>query len=287
MFLGRIESLRLNERRNEMVTRILVSIVVVSAIVASLANGNASTVLWNQQCPCSYAVDPRIGEQLKREIPDFDSDFRLQLEWKGGSSIADPNEKLMREMSLTKNIIHEVFKAELIPAELTGDRFLLLHSVNLREGRRDALVCRFRRDKYIVKIMKTRMAVYITIRSATGKTPEDIVQLSQDIFTDRVKPARWGGRFFLPSLKRESRVLRAGMWSASDTWKIDDSGRRVKDPRPARLPTRYGPIGLGLYDRVYFYAGGGCAMFRITGGPKMRDREYRGPSAPQKEKTDN
>jgi hypothetical protein len=81
-------------------------------------------------------------------------------------------------------------------------------------------------------------------------------------------PAKWEAPFYYGALKRESRIMRGGMWTARDTKIVDGSGHIVE--LDADVPAEWGPIGEGRYKRVDFCTNGKFMCFKILGGPRMR-----------------
>ncbi len=254
--------------------RICISLITALLALAFTAHGNSVGVLWNSQCPHSFAETLEEGESLKKEIPDFHRDLRLPLGWQVGKTCTDPNEQLSKEILFTKKILSEVFKPQIIPLESIDDKFLLLSNLSFKDGKkRETLVVRFKKDKYIIKIMKTidkkKGKMFITVR-LTSKEAIKIKELSGDIFTERILPAKWEKPFYYGRLKRESKILSAGMWMAKDTVRIDSSGKIIR--ADSHSPVSRGPIGVGLYSRIDFYTNGKFASFKILGGPKMSSR---------------
>ncbi|MCK4794126.1 MAG: hypothetical protein KAV87_60925, partial [Desulfobacteraceae bacterium] len=260
--------------RRKSISIIVSSLVLVCAVYAVYSTlGNKQRILWNDQSPCSYAETPQEGEFLKKEIPNFHSYFRLQFEWQTGQW-TEPNEIPSNQIALTKKILSEIFKPGIIPIESIDDKFLLLPDVSFA-GRtpEDALVVRLKKGKYAIKIMKSEYQIFITIRPISGKKI-NIKQFAQEVFNSRILPAKWGKPLYHGKLRRKSKVLRAGAWSARDATKIDSSGRTVY--AYSREPVDDAPIGEGLYKRVDFYTNGRFASFKIIGGPELPSATSRG-----------
>jgi len=234
------------------------------------ACGEKPQVLWNDECPYSFGKTPEEGKLLQKEIPDFDRDFRLQLAWQGGEPCRDPNEKLSKEIGLTRKVISDVLKPEFIPNDLADERFLLLRGADFKGGKRDALVVKFAKGKYIFKFMKTRMKVFVTVRPVSGETI-DVQRISQGILTKKIQPVVWKMPLYCANAKRESKIMRAGMWSPQDDWTLDSHGHPVS--KDYHLPIGYGPIGLGLYDSVHFYTDGKFISYKLLGGPPLRSKK--------------
>lgn len=254
--------------------RICISLITALLALSFTAHGNSVGVLWNNQCPHSFAETLEEGESLKKEIPDFHRDLRLPLGWQVGKTCTDPNEQLSKEILLTKKVLFEVFKPQIIPLESIDDKFLLLSNLSFKDGeKRETLVVRFKKDKYIIKIMKTidekKGKIFITVR-LTSKEAINIKELLVDIFNERILPAKWEKPLYSDRLKRESKILSAGAWMAKDTYRIDSSGKIIR--ADSRSPAGWGPIGKGRYKRIDFYTNGKFVSFRILGGPWMASR---------------
>ena len=130
------------------------------------------------------------------------------------------------------------------------------------------MVVRFKKDKYIIKIMKTidekKGKIFITVR-LTSKEAIKIKELLGDIFTERILPAKWERPLYSDRLKRKSKILSAGFWMAKDTVRIDSSGKIIRADRHS--PKAWGPIGIARYKRIDFYTNGKFVSFQIVGGP--------------------
>jgi hypothetical protein len=172
-----------------------------------------------------------------------------------------------------------VLKPELVPAEMAEGKFLLLRDVAFKGGKRDALVVKFPKGGYVAKFMKTRMKTFVTVRPISGKSI-DVKQISEDVFNKRVLPAIWDKPLYYGSLKRESKIMRAGAWLPQDDWSVDGKGGRVaKDGHAKR---GYGPIGLGFYKRVDFYTDGKFISYKLLGGPPVSRKKAEDKKEPDK-----
>lgn len=251
-------------------TRIFMSTIIVLLMLTYSVQGDSTSVLWNDQCPPSFAKTLEEGESLKTEIPDFHRDFRLQLVWQTGKVCRDPNEHLSKEILLTKKALSEILKSRIIPSiDLINNNLLLLSNVDFKSGQGGALVVRFKKDKYVIKTMKTlgnEGKLFITIRLISGDAI-DVKQLAEDIFNERILPAKWEKPFYFSSLKRKSKIVSAGVWLARDTLRIDSSGKVYE--ADSHVPAVWGPIGEGLYKRIDFYTNGKFVSFQLLGGPKL------------------
>ena len=274
---------RLKFAEKRMNTRIFMTMAVALLMLTCNVQGNSASVLWNDQCPPSFAKTVEEGKSLKREIPDFHRDFRLQLEWQGGkickdpNVCKDPNELITKEILLIKKIVDEVFRPQIISPNTIDSRVLFLSNVSFRGGKNNAMVFRFKKDKYIVKIMKTLAKkdnlhgkLFITIRPVSND-PIDIKLLAEEIFNNRILPAKWEPPFYHPKLKRQSKVLSAGVWKARETWGIGDSGEIIE--ADAHMPVEDGDIGNGRYKRIDFYTNGKFACFKIIAGGNRKGQE--------------
>ncbi len=274
---------RLNFAEKRMNTQIFMTMVVALLMLTCNVQGNSASVLWNDQCPPSFAKTMEEGKSLKREIPDFHRDFRLQLGWQGGkickdpNVCKDPNELITKEILLIKKIVDEVFRPQIISPNTIDSRILFLSNVSFKSGKNNAMVFRFKKDKYIVKIMKTLAkkgksvgTLFITIRPVSND-PIDRKLLAEEIFNNRILPAKYERPFYCPKLKRQSKVLSAGAWMARETWRIGDSGEIID--ADAHIRRVDGDIGNGRYRRIDFYTNGKFACFRITAGPNRKKQE--------------
>jgi hypothetical protein len=232
---------------------------------------HSSKILWNDESPSAVGENVKEGELLKKEIPDFDKDFRLQLEWKGGKKCVDTNDAIKKDISLTKKIFSDVFKPEIIPNELTEDKFLFLPIVAFQDKESDALETRFKKGEYVIQVMKTKSEIFITVRNVSNKSL-DLKQLAENIFNNKILPEKWETPFYMGNLKRESKILRSGMWTAKDTFKIDSSGNIVNLDMESGLPIVDGPIGEGRYRSIAFYTNEKFFIFKIIGGPKIFEK---------------
>jgi hypothetical protein len=208
------------------------------------------------------------GRLLKKEIPDFHSHFRSQFEWRPGKKITEPNELLQKEIGLARRVLSEVFRPGIVPMEWIDGKMRLVSDVQVGNRKEQALIVRFANENYIVKVTKTvgkKARAFVTVRATSGER-FDIEELANAVFDTRMLPAKWEKPFYHGRLRRKSKVLRAGMWTARDTRTIDSSGEIVD--ADAHLPVENGPLGEGLYKRVDFYTNGRFAMFQILGGPK-------------------
>jgi hypothetical protein len=226
----------------------------------------SSKILLNDESPSAFGENAKEGELLKKEIPDFDKDFRFQLEWKSGKECIEPNDILKKDILLTKKIFKDIFKPQVCPDEIPQENFLFLPNLDFKNGKKDALVIRFKKGEYIIQAMKTKSDIFITIRNVTNKLL-DLKQLSESIFNSKILPEKWESPFYLGNLKRESKILRAGMWRAKDSLKVDSSGNIVEID--SGLPIAYGPIGEGHYKGIAFYTNEKFFIFKIIGGPKL------------------
>ena len=261
-----------------MLVRVAISTVIAVLTIPSIIYSEDSVVLWNEQCPCSFAESPEKGETFKKEIPDWQSNFRAQLEWPKGEYLSEPNQVLQKKIQFTKNILTEVFKPDIIPLD-SIEKYFMLSRINFREDgpRDDVLFFRCKKDKYIIKVMKTDLSLYITARLVSGKEIE-LKQLSEEIFQDRILPYKWEKPFYLDKLKRKSVILVAGQWMPRDYMKIDNRGNIIH--ADDHLPmVAFGPVGVGpyKYKKVDFIRGENFACFSIIGGtyikpPSSRDK---------------
>jgi hypothetical protein len=245
------------------------TIIICGLLVSAGSDPNRSSkILWNDESPNAFGENAKEGELLKKEIPDFDKDFRLQLEWKGGKKCVDSNDTIKKDISLTKKIFSDVFKPEIIPNEFTEDKFLFLSKVAFQDKESDALETRFQKGEYIIQVMKTKSEIFVTIRTVSNKSL-DLKPLAENIFNIKILPEKWESPFYMGNLKRDSNILRSGMWNAKDTMKIDISGNIVNLDMESGLPKSYGPIGEGRYKRIDFYTNEKFFIFKIIGGPKL------------------
>jgi len=251
----------------DMDSKIYLRVVVGVAVLVCVVCGESSVVLWNEQCPPSFGETAGLGQALKSEIPDFHSDFRLQFDWPMGKPCSDPNERLSKEISLTKKVLCEVFRPGIVPIESIDAKFLALSKVSLRNTKENALVVRFRKGDCIIKLMKFKRKIFVTFRRVSGEAI-DVKQLSGDIFNPRILPAEWEKPLYFGKLKRESKVLRGGAWMTRQMCMMDSSGNLISadDHVCAGTPV---PLGEGLYARVDFYTNGRFVSYQIAGGPNL------------------
>lgn len=250
----------------------------------NIFSGKSDAVLWNDKCPHSFGKTAEEGELLKKEIPDFRRDYRFQMEWKGGRVIKDPNRVTAKEVALTQKAVFEIFKPGVVPLRSIDGNILLLPDVEFKGGKKNALVFRFKKGKYIIKIMKTfggENEIFVTVRDVSKK-PADIIKLSEDIFNDRVLPVKWDRPFHIGNLKRKSKTVNAGQWLARDSWGVNESGHLTKIYKYPGPIERRGTIGVGPYEITDFCTNGKFASFEITAGEglvpvgsiRQRDLEF-------------
>jgi hypothetical protein len=237
-------------------------------VFASPLIGDPNGVLWNAEAPPPFGATAAEGKVLQKEIPGWQQDMRMQLEWRAGEPCKDANNTLKAEISMMDRIICDILQPGVRPAELPVDKHLLVSGLPLHTGSAAAIVIQWKQGQYTLKVMKTLgvyATVYVTVRKV-GTENAAVPQFVGDILTDRILPAKWEAPFYYGTLRRESRIVRGGMWMARDTKIADGSGHIVE--LDANLPAEWGPIGEGRYKRVDFCTDGKFVCFKILGGPK-------------------
>ena len=146
---------------------LIVILAMIFTINTNANNESSSEVLWNNECPSAVSDNAQEREALKNEIQDSESGLRTLLDIPIGHTISEPNENLQKEIILTKRIVKEVFKTEIIPLGSIEDKFLL-SEVNLTGSKEQVLIFRLKQEKYIVQFIKRTYTIFITIRPISG-----------------------------------------------------------------------------------------------------------------------
>jgi hypothetical protein len=253
-------------------------------------SNSSKEVLWNEESPSAVSNNAQEREALKKEIPEFEKGFRPLLDMQGGQKISEPNENLLKEIALTEKILKEVFKPGIIPLDSIGNKFLLLNiSISSREEiKEQCLTFSIKQEKYVIQFLKSLNAICVTVRLTSGKTI-DIPQLAEDIFNKRILPLKTNNSLSILSLKRDSKILKAGGWRTRDIDRITPSGKGYSMYQfTDRL--EWLPVGEGLYGNVNFYTNNKFVIFSISGGPKILQKDApgypgsAGTGAPEDEK---
>lgn len=280
-----------NEKETIMFMRVAINAAIAVFTISSLIYGEEPEVLWNDQCPCSFADSPEKAKSLKKEISDWPpGHIHTQLEWPPGEYLSDPNQVWQKKIQFAKKILTEIFKPDILPLNSIEKKFML-SKVRFHKDypRRDVLVFRCKKGKYIIKVMYTGSSLNVTARLVSGKNIE-IKQLSEDIFQDRILPYKWESPcYYIHKDNQENTILDTrGYWIAKDYLKPDSKGNLIgaDDHLPITKRTKppYGPVGVGpyKYKKVDFIRGGKFACFSIIGGTYIKP----GPRTviPEKEK---
>ena len=115
--------------------------------------------------------------------------------------------------------------------------------------------------------------IHVTIRPTSGKTIS-IPELASDIFNSRILPVKWDKDFYFASLKRDSKILKAGQWLARDNYRVSPSGKAYSiDQVKGTKNMEWVPPGEGLYSLVNFHTNGKFTIFSISGGPKPLEKD--------------
>jgi hypothetical protein len=249
--------------RQDMVLFVFIWFFVISAPLVAAPN----EILWNVDCPLPFGATLDDGMALQKELPDWQDDLRLQFQWLGGQPCRDPNRAMAAEIAMTDKIISDILRPAVRPVELPAERHLFLSKVACRSRTTDAIVVQWKRDPYIVKVMKTvgpYATAYVTIRRVSSEDV-NVPGFATEVFSDRLLPERWDEPFYIGSLKRASVTIRGGMWNARDTTTIDASGKVAG--LDSDSPVAWGPVGQGRYKRIDFCTNGKFLCLKILGGP--------------------
>jgi hypothetical protein len=238
-----------------------------------------SKALWNDECPCSFAESAEEGEQLRKEITDAWRDLRTQLYWRGGEPCREPNEVLAKEIAFAREIMTDLLKPQFVPAEVPDDKFLLVRDLDFTSGKEDALVVRFVKEKYILKFMKTKWQVHLTVRPVSGKAVDE-KQTAEEVFNTKLIPPTWGKEFYNPSRFRNSKTMRRGEWFPQDDWTSDSKGYRVQ--KSIRTSQIVYPVGIGPYRMAAFCTNGKFAGYAFVGGAPVRRKRVEKKKEPDK-----
>jgi hypothetical protein len=231
------------------------------------AFGEEAQVTWNDMCPCSFADDPEEGKLLQKRIHSWDHGLEPQLCWKGGEPCREPNEVLTKEIAFARKIMADVLKPEFVPANVPNEKFLLVRDLDFVNGKEDALVVRFLKEKYMVKFMKTKMRITITVRPVSAKTL-GVRQTAEEIFNKKLLPPTWEERWYMPHMKREGEWMRTGWWLPQDGWTVDSEGCRTPTSKPS--PSILHPVGIGVYRYARFCTNSKFIGYELVGGPPRR-----------------
>jgi hypothetical protein len=235
---------------------------------------SSEKILWNEECPSAVSDDAKERQNLKKEFPDFEAGLGLLLDIPNGKKISEPNESLQKEINLNDKIVKEVFKPGIVPLESLKDKFLIADVNISKKNIEQVLIFRVKQEKYIIQFMKFSHSICVTIRPTSGKTI-DIPQIAEDIFNKRILPLKMNNKLSINSLKRDSKILKAGFWRARDTDRITPSGKGYSMDQFTAKPERL-PIGEGLYGNVTYYTNNKFAIFAIVGGPKILSKDVPG-----------
>lgn len=245
--------------------KILLNLITIYIFSVSIIDCYAasSNSLWNEECPSAVSDNKQERTSLTEEFPEFNLDFKLQLDMQFGQKISEPNDKLRKEIILTEKVVKEVFKPETIPLIESLAKKLYLSNISLGEIKEKVLNFRVKKDKYIIQFMKRSQTIYVTVRLASGQKIE-IPKLAEEIFDIRIWPLNWEEVFYL---KRDSKILKTGTWIARDNMVQTPSGEyEIRDQATSRV--EWVPIGEGHYSFVTFYTDDKFVIFAISGGPK-------------------
>jgi len=250
--------------------RVFSRVILVLVVCGIAVCAKDSEVLWNDECPYAFGKTLEEGKLLHREISDHYRDFRLQLAWQGGEPCRDPNEKLLKEMVLAKKIISDVLKPQFVPLETPGDRFLFLRDVTFTTGEKEALVVKFVKGKYIVKFMKTRMMMFVTVRPLSDEAM-NVKAISEEVFNTKLLPPVWRWPFHVKSPSDDSKIIQVGVWLPQDNWIVSNTG--YPQEKSDKYRVSYGPVGLGLYKQVNFCTNGKFISYKLAGGPPLPSKK--------------